>query len=97
MLPREKYRALVRLARLDPEDAAINETYREFNTILEYMERIQQLDLSQVAEEAGSSPMQIEDLRGDEAQEALKAADLARLAPEWAAGHFVVPGVIENE
>ncbi len=97
MLPPEKFRSLVRLARLDPEDEAINQAHKEFNTILEYIDRIQELAPLLVQEQSSSEEMQVEDLRPDEPRETLQSSTLARLAPEWAAGHFVVPGVIAVE
>ena len=98
MLSEEEYRQLAFLARLDPDDATLRKAHTEFNTILEYVNKIQKLEpqaLPQKQERTGkhSSPLR-EDI---ERKSELSYQTIADFAPQWEAGHFTVPRVIESQ
>ena len=98
MLSEKEYRQLAFLARIDPDDPALRDAYGEFNTILEYVDKIQKLDTKTVKQGkklglGPSSPLREDLPKGSE----LSHQTIAGFAPRWEAGHFVVPGVIESE
>ena len=98
MLSEKEYRQLAFLARLDPDDAALRNAHKEFNTILEYVDQIQKLDTQSLAQKQKQTGGRSSPLREDTAKESeLSHQTIAKFAPQWEAGHFTVPGVIESE
>ena len=99
MLTESKYRRLAFLARLDPNDKALAKARSEFNTILEYMNNIQEIDVNglSLGDNKYFPPFSIHQ-RADEPNETgLSPKDMAGIAPQWEAGHFAVPGAIQSE
>ena len=98
MLSEKEYRQLAFLARLDPDDPALRNAYGEFNTILKYVDKIQGLDVKTAGQGKKPSVSRSSPLREDKAKGSeLSHQAIARFAPQWEAGHFLVPGVIESE
>lgn len=92
----EEFRELCMLARLDPEDESLRNLRQDFTRIVEYVHHIGDLDTSAVKDEyAAEDTMNV--TRKDEGIAALGPQKVARFAPDWESGHFVVPGVIESE
>ncbi|MCB1322040.1 MAG: Asp-tRNA(Asn)/Glu-tRNA(Gln) amidotransferase subunit GatC [Leptospiraceae bacterium] len=96
MLSEKEFKQLAHLARLDPEDESLAGLRDDFNRILEYVDRIQSVDTSGV-DDRYSVNETINVYRSDEPMPTLESDEIGRFAPQWEAGHFVVPGVIESE
>lgn len=97
MINKDEFNSLARLARLDPEDESLAGLRDDFNKILDFVNKIQELH----AEGAAQAPVPENEVhnitRKDEPIQGLDLTDLANFAPEWEAGHFVVPGVLDQE
>jgi len=94
MLSEKEFSNLAFLARLDPADPGLQGLRADFNKILDAVKRIEELDLTG-AEATGDIGAAI--ARKDEPRSELSPREIASFAPEWEAGHFVVPGVIQSE
>ncbi len=94
MLSEEQFSELAFLARLDPEDSGLKDLRKDFNKILDAVQRIESLDLHGAG---GSDVPGPAVTRPDEPKSELSPREIAKFAPEWEAGHFVVPGVIQSE
>lgn len=100
MLSEEEYRQLAFLARLDPDDASLRKAHKEFNTILEYVDSIQELELDTrgLSQKQELSARHYSPLREDIARKGeLSHQAVSDFAPQWEAGYFTVPGVIKPE
>ena len=104
MLSEEGYHQLSFLARLDADDPALCAAYTEFNTILDYINKIQELDTQaetpsqKIATDPHAPPPLYTREREDVPQTiVITPQEVAQFAPQWEAGHFVVPGAIEGE
>ena len=96
MLSEKEFKNLAFLARLDPEDESLLGLRDNFNQILEFVEKIQTLEIKELDEFYTS--MDIHNvMREDAAKKTLDGSQIAEIAPEWEAGHFVVPRVIDAE
>ena len=96
MLSRDDFNDLARLARLDPDDKTLSGLMDDFNQILDYVEKIKELDTAQVQDYYTAIDTH-NVTREDERKSPLTPEDISGVAPEWEAGHFVVPRVIETE
>jgi aspartyl-tRNA(Asn)/glutamyl-tRNA(Gln) amidotransferase subunit C len=93
-LTTEEVQHIALLARLQLDDDAI-ETYREqLSAILEYAERLQELDTKNVAPMAGLRPEHTT-LRPDEPRAGLGAKKLLENAPDHSADQFKVPPILD--
>jgi aspartyl-tRNA(Asn)/glutamyl-tRNA(Gln) amidotransferase subunit C len=85
---------VARLARLDLSGAEKAEFSKQLNDIIEYVEKISELDTSEV-----KPADHIADLnnvtREDLVKESLQSSDLEKIAPRFEKGHIVVPRIIE--
>lgn len=96
MLSEKEFKDLCTLARLDPEDETIANLRGDFNTILDFVDRIKQIQLEKSeASRAVNETLNVS--RPDQAVEPPGTAVLAEFAPDFEAGHFVVPGVLDQE
>ena len=93
MLSEDEFRALARLARLDPDDESLSGLRDDFNKILDYVEKIKELDTGAV-EEYYTAIDTRNVVREDEREETLPLPEIEKMSPEWDSGHFVVPRVI---
>jgi len=96
MLSEEEFKELALLARLDPMDKDLAGLRNDFNKILDFVEKIQEVDLASV-DEVKTANENTNITREDVAGELFTALEINSFAPEWEAGHFVVPGAIESE
>ncbi|HMW59429.1 MAG TPA: Asp-tRNA(Asn)/Glu-tRNA(Gln) amidotransferase subunit GatC [Leptospiraceae bacterium] len=94
MLSEEQFSSLAFLARLDPEDAGLKGLRMDFNKILDAVKTIEELDLHGAEGTSVPGPAVT---RPDEPVGELSPREISKFAPEWEAGHFVVPGVIQSE
>lgn len=96
MLTDDEFQNLARLARLDPGDASLANIRDDFNNILDYVNQINAVDTSAV--DASYSKSETRNaVRTDDTGEVLTPRIIGDFAPQWEAGHFVVPGVIDSE
>jgi len=77
---------------LQPEEAA--QLGAQLGQILEYIQKLQQLDVSQVEPTAHPFPLQ-NVTRADEVRPSLPQEDALRNAPAQANGLFIVPKIVE--
>jgi aspartyl-tRNA(Asn)/glutamyl-tRNA(Gln) amidotransferase subunit C len=96
MISEQEFRELALLARLDPEDESLKDLREDFNRILEFVDKIADLDTSSVSD-IRSVNETVNVFRKDEPGETIPPSVIGDFASEWEAGHFVVPGAIESE
>ena len=82
---------LARLA-LSPEE--VDRFTVQLNSILEYMDQLNELDTARVEPTSHVLPL-TNVLRKDEVGPSLTPDEVRSNAPEWDKGHFVVPKIIE--
>ena len=87
----EDVRHIARLARLELTDEEVERFRRELSTILAYVEKLEELEAGSAAEPPGPD----QPLRVDELVEWGDPARLHEAAPDFEAGFFRVPRVIE--
>lgn len=96
MLSDEEFRELAHLARLDPADAGLQSLHHDLDKILDFVEKIKEIDTSSVTgTQVFLDTRNI--AREDKAGPVIEPSEIAKRAPEWEFGHFVVPGIIETE
>jgi len=96
MLTEQEFKDLALLARLDPTDESLQGLRDDFNKILDFVNQINQIDTSSVDNVA--SEMETRNVtRKDLPEKTIEAHIIGEFAPQWEAGHFVVPGAIESE
>ena len=87
---------VARLAQLTLSDQE-KELFREqLSSILEYAQRLQQLDTSAIPPTATVLPLE-NVMRDDQVRPSLPLADVLANAPDTEDGHFRVPVVLEGE
>ena len=94
MLSEEEFTNLCKLARLDSEDPSLKGLISDFNQILHYVEQIKEIDTQEI-DEYFTALDSHNVMRQDSPTEVLQAEAVRKIAPQWEAGHFVVPRVIE--
>ncbi|HET6639723.1 MAG TPA: Asp-tRNA(Asn)/Glu-tRNA(Gln) amidotransferase subunit GatC [Gemmatimonadota bacterium] len=87
----EDVRHIARLARLELTDEEVERFRRELSTILAYVEKLEELEAGSAAE----PPAPDQPLREDALVEWTDLAPLREAAPQFEAGFFRVPRVIE--
>ncbi len=106
MLSEKEFEKLALLARLDASDETLCGIREEFNTIVQYVDKVKELTLDQNETSAGKKPTKntskdvipVSYLRDDQPKQiSINDKDIEAIAPQWEAGHFVVPGVIQPE
>lgn len=96
VISESEFNDLCKLARLDPEDESLKNLMSDFNRILESVNQINEIEVTDDA--AGHSELDTRDMtRPDEPVEPLSTDTISGIAPDFQSGHFVVPGVIESE
>ncbi|MFW5771282.1 MAG: Asp-tRNA(Asn)/Glu-tRNA(Gln) amidotransferase subunit GatC [Spirochaetota bacterium] len=83
------------LARLDLSENEKEEFSRQLSDIIEYVEKINQLDTSSVEPADHIVPL-ANVFREDRAHESLPREALEKIAPRFENGHVVVPRIIEE-
>ncbi len=96
-LDRSQIQNVARLARLEISDREEEEFSRQLTDIIEYVEKINQLDTGQV--EAADHIVPLNNVfRKDTPVSSIEREKIEKTAPSFARGHFVVPRIIsENE
>ena len=91
-IDRDEARRIADLAHLEFDDAALDRLAGEMTKILSYIDQLREVDTTGFEErsEGESTPM-----RPDEPRPSLDREAVARNAPAWSEGLFVVPKVIE--
>jgi len=85
---------VAKLARLDLSADEKDEFSRQLNGIIEYVEKINELDTSAV--EAADHIADISNVfRKDVVQKSFEQSDLKKIAPDFQDGYIVVPKIIE--
>ena len=92
----EEFKELCFLARLDPNDESLIHLEQDFKKILEYIKHIEEIDTSAIIEDYTEEDT-LNIFRKDEPEPTLPLEKISKNAPDWESGHFVVPGVIEQE
>ena len=82
------------LARLDLPPGEVDRFTTQLNSILEYMDQLNELDTSEVEPTSHVLPLR-NVLREDEVGHSLTPEEVLANAPEHDKGHFVVPKIIE--
>lgn len=83
-----------KLARLELDEAEKEEFSRQLNDIIEYVEKINQLDTSNV--KPADHIMEISNVfRKDAVKKSIDRAEIEKIAPSYENGFFVVPKIIE--
>jgi len=90
-ITRDEARRIADLAHLEFDDAALERMAAEMTKILTYIDQLREVDVSQwgAGALAGKTP-----LRDDEVKPGVSRDDVARNAPAWRDGYFIVPKVI---
>ncbi|MDH5654552.1 MAG: Asp-tRNA(Asn)/Glu-tRNA(Gln) amidotransferase subunit GatC [Spirochaetia bacterium] len=96
MISENEFKELALLARLDPDDRDLAGLRDDFNKILDFVEKIKEVNLSS-AGEIRTMNENLNIMRPDKPGELLDTHEISSFAPEWEAGHFVVPGAIDSE
>ena len=89
-IDRDEARRIAALAHLEFDDAALDRMAAEMTKILGYIEMLAAVDAPEAGVDAGTTP-----LRDDVVKPSIGRDLVARNAPEWDDGFFVVPPVIE--
>jgi aspartyl-tRNA(Asn)/glutamyl-tRNA(Gln) amidotransferase subunit C len=85
---------VVRLARIELSPAEEQKLGAQLGNILGYIEKLKELDVSQVEPTAHAVPM-VNVTRPDEVRAGLSNEEVLRNAPSKANGLFIVPKIVE--
>jgi len=89
-IDRREAKRIADLAHLSFDDDALDRMAGELTKILTYIDQLREIDVAGFEEHAaGATP-----LRDDEPRASLDREKVARNAPQWSDGYFVVPKVI---
>lgn len=92
-IDRDEARRVAGLAHLELDDAGLDRMAAEMTKILTYIDQLRAIDVEGFEErDATVTPM-----RADEPRPSLEREQVARNAPAWRDGLFVVPKVIGGE
>ena len=92
-IDRDEARRIAGLAHLEFDDAGLDRMASEMTKILTYIDQLREVSVEAVEENgAAATPM-----RDDEPRPSLDRELVARNAPAWRDGFFVVPKVIGGE
>lgn len=94
-ISRDQVQHLAELAHIDLDEDKVDKYRDELTQILDYVEKLDELDLSDVEPTTHAVPMQLR-LRDDEVESSLSEKDAMRNAPNKRDGQFQVPRVVED-
>lgn len=94
-LTHEQVRHLAALARLRLTDEQVEEYREQLSSIIEYEQRLSELDLADVEPPAGSSELSNR-LEADEPGEPLPREVIERIAPAMRDGFLTVPKTLDS-
>jgi aspartyl-tRNA(Asn)/glutamyl-tRNA(Gln) amidotransferase subunit C len=92
-IDREEARRIAGLAHLEFDDAGLERMAGEMTKILSYIDQLREVDVEGFEERDET----VTPFREDEPHQALDRELVARNAPSWRDGFFVVPKVIGGE
>jgi aspartyl-tRNA(Asn)/glutamyl-tRNA(Gln) amidotransferase subunit C len=92
-IDRDEARRVAGLAHLEFDDAGLDRMASEMTKILTYIDQLREVDVAGFEE----SDAAVTPLREDEPRASTNRDDVARNAPAWRDGLFVVPKVIGGE
>lgn len=92
-IDRDEARRIAGLAHLEFDDAGLDRMAAEMTRILSYIDQLREVDVAGF-EERDAAVMA---MREDEPRPSIDRELVARNAPEWRDGFFVVPKVIGGE
>jgi aspartyl-tRNA(Asn)/glutamyl-tRNA(Gln) amidotransferase subunit C len=95
MISRDDVLHVARLARLELSDAEIETMREQLNSILTYIDRLKELDVTGVEPTAHVVPL-VNVMREDEVVPSLPQEDMLRNAPDRVGELFRVPRIIED-
>ena len=90
-ITRNEARRIADLAHLEFDDAALERMAAEMTKILTYIDQLREVD--DAGKIAGAS-LRETPMRDDEVKPGVSRDDVARNAPAWRDGYFIVPKVI---
>lgn len=92
-IDRDEARRVAELAHLEFDDAGLDRMASEMTKILTYIDQLREVD----AEGFEERDVTVTPLRADEPRPSIDREQVARNAPAWRDGLFVVPKVIGGE
>ena len=92
-IDREEARRIAGLAHLEFDDAGLDRMAAEMTKILTYIDQLREVDVAEFEEHH----VTVTPMRDDEPRPSLDRELVARNAPAWRDGLFVVPKVIGGE
>jgi aspartyl-tRNA(Asn)/glutamyl-tRNA(Gln) amidotransferase subunit C len=93
IIRRDEARRVAELAHLEFDDAGLDRMASEMTKILSYIDQLREIDVEGFEEHDAT----VTPLRSDEPHPTLDRELVARNAPAWRDGFFVVPKVIGGE
>ena len=93
-IDQDEARRIATLARLEFDDAGLDRMAAEMTAILEYVDQLREIDVTAIDAAPDVKPTP---LREDVPHVSLERTEVARNAPRWQDGFFVVPPVIGGE
>jgi len=90
-ITRNEARRIADLAHLEFDDAALERMAAEMTKILTYIDQLREVD---DAGKIAGAPLRETPMRDDEVKPGVSRDDVARNAPLWRDGYFIVPKVI---
>ena len=92
-IDRDEARRVAALAHLELDDAGLDRMAEEMTKILTYIDQLREVDADGFAERDAT----VTPLRADDPRPSIDQELVARNAPAWRDGFFVVPKVIGGE
>jgi aspartyl-tRNA(Asn)/glutamyl-tRNA(Gln) amidotransferase subunit C len=92
-IDRDEARRVAELAHLEFDDAGLDRMASEMTKILTYIDQLREIDTAGFAEK----DLTVTPMRDDEPRPSIDRERVARNAPQWREGLFVVPKVIGGE
>ena len=90
----ETVRRVAKLARIAVDEHELEPLVGELNSILDWVEQLQELDVENVEPMTSVTPMALKQ-RADEVTDGNRQADILLNAPDAREGFFAVPKVVE--
>ncbi|PYQ34763.1 MAG: Asp-tRNA(Asn)/Glu-tRNA(Gln) amidotransferase GatCAB subunit C [Acidobacteria bacterium] len=90
-ITRDEARRIADLAHLEFDDAALERMAAEMTKILTYIDQLREVD---DAGKIAGATLSETPMRDDEVKPGVSRDDVARNAPAWRDGYFIVPKVI---
>lgn len=86
---------IAELSKLKIEDSKVESMLKDFNDIVQYVDKVKELDTSSVSEEEIYYNHQ-NSTRPDIVGESLPVEEIQKIAPKFEDGYIIVPRVIET-